>query len=153
MGYWISELYPISAVVSFLCLAAMTSSMLQILIDELQLIDILFYDQLNQRLLRWKRHYRLIGDLIHKINAFYGAIFIWYMIKQLINVVTYSFWLVLEIRSLRMFSLQCQLVVYLLRIAMYVSLLTMMAHRIKIQVLYYYIVLYKIINFQVIAMR
>ena len=139
LGYWLGTLYPVSAVVLFMSLTWMASMMLQRLVDDLPTAAIPVHYELNEQLVTWKRHYRLISDFIERINHLFGAILLTYIASQIFNYVTYIFWLILEFKHKKSAVLQLQeskelqtlLMVYLVRNGAYVFSLIMVSHRIK----------------------
>ena len=130
VGYWISCLYPSTAIILFMCLAWVASMMLQRLIDELPTNLIPFHSELNQELVKWKRDYRSISDYIEKINHFFGFILLAFLATILINFVTYIFWLIKCVQQGNFFY-ENVLAFLIFKNVIYALFLIMISHRIK----------------------
>lgn len=136
-GFWITQLYPITAVIVFMCLVCVASMMLERLVHELPAINsITCHSELMWKVIKWKRNYQLIHDYVDKINDFFGFILLAFTIYQLFRLIFYLFWLYLEFQNQRVLSYQYTLIIYILRIVIYVSLLVSISQRITEKVQY-----------------
>lgn len=130
IGYWVSSLYPSTAVVSFICLASTASIMLQRLVDELPTNLIPFQTELNQQLIKWKRDYRSVSNYIEKINHFYGFILLTFLAMLLINLVSYIFFLIKFVQQGNS-ALEKALAFLIIKNLVYALFLILICHRIK----------------------
>ena len=134
MGFLLTQLYPLSAVILFTCLTWTASMMLQRLIDQLPTDGIPLHIELNQQLVKWKRNLALINNYIQKINNYFGVILLAFLVKQLVNFVTYIYFLIKAMQTNDLVSLKF-LSVSLVKTVIYVTLLALVSHRIKQKVL------------------
>jgi len=130
VGYWIIDMYPISAVVLFMCLTWTASMMLQRLIDDLPTTTISSNMEMSPQMIKWKHNYQLISSFIEKINHFFGAILLTFISRQLFYFIAYIYLLVmlLQRESLELGTL---FVFYLIKHVTYVFCITSVSHRIK----------------------
>ena len=130
-GIWISQLYPVTAIIFFMILARMTSMMLENLIEELLVNDVSQKVILLWKVIEWKQQYRLINDYIYKINRFYGVILLSFLFTHLVYFITHIFFLIMDHLASRNSNDQYMSVFQLLRTVTYLFLLTSVSHRIK----------------------
>ena len=133
-GDWISDIYPIGAIILFMCLAWMASMMLERLRDDLPTADISHNMEINPQMMKWKQNYQLINSFIEKIVRFFGVILLAFMSRQLFRFVCYFFFLVSAVRRQKAFEHQLLLIFYLIKHGAYVFSLTWVSHRIKTKV-------------------
>lgn len=131
MGFWITQLYPITAAILFVYLTRMASMMLEKLVHELPETHIISYRPvLILEVAKWKRNYHLIHDFIEEISGFFGFILLVFFGYQLAKFTTFLFWLDHELKYQRVLWYQYQLIIYSVRVIIYVWLLPLTTHQI-----------------------
>lgn len=136
VGFWLSELYSINAVMFFMVLTWTASLMLQHLIDQLPVSEIPLHFGLNHRLLNWKRNFRMISDYIGKINSYFGVMLLAFLTRELFNFIFYIYWLMDELQEPINSYMRNLLIIYIIKIVIYVAFLALVSHRIKQKVLH-----------------
>ena len=127
-----------SAMGVFICLTWMTSMILQALARDIKLrtaelpshSDILMKTQL----LKWRRHYGLICELVDQINHCFGLILLIFVAKQFIVCITYSFSILLDLQKDIISPQTMYLFQFLIFYLSYITLTTTICHNIRKQV-------------------
>ena len=141
---FISQLYPISAIVLFCCLVETSSIITKTLAEDIR-------DQRNkgiietnspQLLTKWKRKNMLICEFVGKINQCFGLIILLFTMKQFINFITFSFSIVLELRRGEISAI---FFIFLAKNSIYLAVMMLLCQRRKNMVYFLYFTLFIIL--------
>ena len=70
--YWITSIPMISVLVFIICLIRITSMSLEALYKEISFRESAFTSEMNQLIMKWRKCYILVRDLVAEMNACFG---------------------------------------------------------------------------------
>jgi len=138
----IGELGITSIIVLFVCLCWMSSSALQLLIEDVQkTVQETSYPRINvkRQLLKWKRSYRLVCQFTDdNINRCFGWILLFFFTEKFIGLICFTFKVYLSFSKgmLQTGGLLFDCITFYFQSAIYVCLLTAVCYRIREKVLF-----------------
>ena len=126
--HWAGNLYRVSPILLFECLASMAFMALDILIADVNIY--LKSRRVTCRLHQWRRQFSSIHDFIDTLNMFFGQMMLFFFVHEFVTLVLYLFRIISEVQANPTSSYNVIAVLRILRYFFYFIIVTTVSEKI-----------------------